>query len=235
LGYLLENLSVKDRLSKTEILDLLSKMKEERYYGDYTSEFKLGENIRRIRIISMAPQENLPAKHRNIKSGRAFYKDRTILSRIVDDYGRNFLERFGIRLKNKLKSNLTKRQALDELLLDLFKNDPVKKKKFMSEIKKSTADEIIIIQAHGGKSDLIGEQNKEVCNELRQFPGNRIDIKKLISRYDDPDKVAAILIDTCYIGETNPPVGKVPVFRVNGISGGGSMFVNKGALMSLPD
>jgi len=128
LGYLLENLSVKDRLSKTEILDLLSKMKEERYYGDYTSEFKLEENIRRIRIISMAPQENLPAKHRNIKSGRAFYKDRTILSRIVDDYGRNFLERFGIRLKNKLKSNLTKRQALDELLLDLFKNDPVKKK-----------------------------------------------------------------------------------------------------------
>lgn len=208
----------------------LAKIKDSRYYNG-PSNIKLPEKIKSIKILDLAPQEILDKKDRNIPSHRSWYHEKHPIRDIVRrDKDKTAIDRVvSVLFKEDLGAH-TRVKALNNLFKDLFGPESRGEiERFLFELDKSDASEIVFIHAHGGKDEVIGEESMIVKRDQdKQNPGNRIHFDQVLDRYDDPSKTAAILLVSCYIGkDSKRPVKKVPVFSVDGLSGRNREFIGQ--------
>lgn len=208
-------------LSQGEIRHGLKENEGKTWFRDI-DDIALPKNIKKIKILDLSPQEALPKKQRNIDSKRNFWHD---------EYPTNTLTRQPISLVDRALINLgmqsrsiqAKSEILQDIFYDVFVNNKAVLAHFREKLEKSKAEEILIIHAHGGYDDFIGEQGYEVKGKTAQYQaeGNRISLTEVLDKYDQPEKYAAILVSTCYEGKDVSRRGKVVVYRTFGRSGGG--------------
>jgi hypothetical protein len=134
------------------------------------------------------------------------------------------------KFSRKTTDFLPRRKALDNLFKDIFQiKDGISKKEFIETIRHSNANEILFIHAHGGDSNIIGEETTELKRDHgKQSPGNQVEIERVVDEYDKPGKYAAILLLSCYIGTEDKRLeSKVRVFSVQGLSGRNRTFIGE--------
>lgn len=214
----------KKMLTEDDIKAGIETRKNRRFYSG-TPKLKLGANIRKIKILDMSPQEALPKSLRNIDSTRTFYHAKPAIVNLTRQPGNTAIDRLLIKVMMHSTTNSKRSTALDGLFFDVFGDGTKKQKVFESVMADSDAEELVFIHAHGGYDNTIGEQT-----------GNWINLEEVITRYNNPDQVAAILVSSCYLGQDSPPVDKVPVFRPKGFTGGYRSItsIGKKTLVSLP-
>lgn len=226
---ILKKLDNKDLFSKNEIDELVENNKGKRFYQG-TDDIKLPENVSKIRVLDLHPQEGM---RRDLKSIRlAGYKGRLKEffpgagsgRRLSKEYGNSVIDRVMLNLYQETRSNIVRTKVLNELFDNVFSGDEESKRLFEKVLDDTGGNELLFIHAHGGGDDVVGEQTTAVVGEYadkRQVEGNRVDLSQVIERYDEPDRLAAILICSCYSGSKKPPVKSVPVFRLKGVAAGG--------------
>lgn len=234
----LKQLDKKNILQEDDLNKGLEKRKTRRFYRA-TSLINLPDNIRKIRVLDLSPQEGLPKHLRNIDSKRSFYHVPYNINRLQMSSGKSVIDKVLLTLFQESLSNIKRIKALNELFYDVFGENKKEIELFKSILNNSKASEVLFVHAHGGSSNIIGEQTSPVVGKYadrRQVEGNRIDLTEVIEKYDKPKIFAAILVSTCYIGKEDPPVRSVPVFRIKGLSGGfrGTFGLNR-TIVSLPE
>lgn len=171
------------------------------------SKIKIPKHINNIKFLDLNPQESLPVPLRNIRSDFEEYQA-TILNFLADS---SLSQREYETRKLKVMGNLFK--------LFFWKNDD-EAKYFNKTLSGAKGQEIVIIEAHGNDDLFIGEQyshDPERWEDQKyQSEGNQIAIQKILRRYSDVSKYAAVLLISCYVGEKElKPVG-VPMVYING-------------------
>lgn len=214
---MLEGLDRENVVSKTELEEHLQERRNRRYYEGLPS-FKLPHNIRKIRVLDLSPQEGLPRRFRNIESKIPAF--RSIGHRLQPRTEWSTIDKV-ISCLNYDPDRTKIYGVLDELFATCLGIDEGKRELLKEILSRSQANELLFVHAHG-YSNVIGEQGQTVkgkySNEF-QAPGNDVDLAEVIEKYDHPETYAAILVHTCYFGNENPPVRRIPVFRVRGKSG----------------
>jgi hypothetical protein len=187
-----------------------AKERENRTWFTDLEKFGIPDRIKSIRILDLAPQELLPKKIRDVDSKRNWVHDlagyRDSMERLADQSADSRIVDRAMRVLG-MGSRMTQQrsEALHDLLFDLFGDDKERIGRFKEIIERTGGNEILIVHAHGGYDNMIGEQT-----------GNWVDLAQVVEKYDQPDKYGAILINTCYLGNEPPPVKRVPVFRAKG-------------------
>lgn len=181
------------------------------------------KNITAIRIVDLSPQEALPISIRNLKGKRNFWHDTYNLIKLT----RQEKDISQMTSLESLENNdlmKERNEALNDLLADTFYGNNEQKDEFLKVTTAAQTKEILFIHSHGGYDNIIGEDADRVKGKDAEFqtPGNRIDLQKVIEKYDDPNKYACILINACYMGTSNDLESKLKVFRLRGFSGKGS-------------
>src|SRR3990167_5404264 len=228
-------------LTDQEIQDEVKKKEGRTWFMDI-DKVALPSNIKRIRIVDLSPQEALPKDQRNIDSKRNFWHDKHTTIKLTSQPSENSLvDRAMMKLAMSTKSTMNRSEALQDLFYDVFAQNQEVMSQFRKDLEQSGAEEVLFVHAHGGYDDIIGEQDYEVKGDDAQFQaeGNRIALTEILDKYDQPEKYGAILVNTCYKGKEKPRIGKVPVFRPYGYSGGGhpsrNMFARRNTtLISKP-
>lgn len=166
------------------------------------------EHINTIRFLDFNPQETLPRNERNINID------------IPDGYKTSL-----IRLTDNSSKSST---HLQRLFFDVLGRNEKEIKMLNKELEKRRGKEILIIDAHGGYENYLGEDSNscvmdEETGRIIQEFGNIVEIEDVLKRYDDPDTFSAILLHACS-NKRNPahisPL-RVPVVRAIGDVGGG--------------
>lgn len=199
----------------------------------------LPNNIKKIRILNVAPQESLPKKQRTIDS-RLNSNIKNPITNITSPPSENsFINKLLFSLQLSSTNELKRKRAFEDIFYEIFSGNTDKIKQFQDILKNSNAEEILIVLGHSGDDDYagdeVGEQGWSVNgpSSTWQSPGNRIKITEILEKYNQPEKFGALIFDTCYLGKKNPPVKDIPVYRVQGHSGMGVYGKTK-LLLSLP-
>lgn len=229
----------KNILREADVNILVEERRETRYYQG-PSFLKLPDKIEKIRILDLSPQEGMPKGLRNIKSLRNWHNDKHISRRVQEPAGKSVIDKVMGAIYGYSQSDQKRKKALDNLFIEVFSENKKEVELFKSVVNNSQGRELLFIHAHGGNSNIIGEQTGPVVGKYaneKQAEGNWIDLTEVIERYDNPKTFAAILVNTCYFGKEKPPVRRVPVFRMSGISGLGDFptFGFNKTLVSLPE
>lgn len=199
----------------------------------------LPSNIKRIRILNVAPQESLPKKQRTIDSRLNSNIKNPITNITAPPSENSFMNKLLFSLQLSSTNELRRGNAFEGIFYEIFSGDTDKIKQFQDILKNSNAEEILIILGHSGDDDYAGDEVGEQGWSVKgpdsewQSPGNRIKITEILEKYNQPEKFGAIIFDTCYLGKKNPPVKDIPVYRVQGHSGMGTYGKTK-LLLSLP-
>lgn len=180
---------------------------------------ELPKNIKRIRILDMASEESLPRKQRSIeqhilitspltKNVNQKSSEHSMIDKLLID----------LEMPASLSSTKKRSEVLESIINETFGFDKESVEKFKKMLEKSTAEEILIIHAHGGYDNIIGEKDREFKGSKNEWADPNIDLEELIEKYDDPKRISAILVHTCYKGNENPPVRRIPVYRLYGFA-----------------
>lgn len=186
---------------------------------------RLPENITTIKVLDLAPQESMHRNIRNIQPASPYFKylhKMQLGRRLLAQYKDTAVDKAMLILFGRSRSEISRRTAIYALIDKAFGNNKGQIELFEKTLKRSKARELLIIHAHGRDTDLIGEQGWEIGGpyfDEKQALGNKVDLAQVIEKYDNPEKIASILIHTCYIGDKKPPVKSVPVFRAQGLIG----------------
>lgn len=223
------------QLSEDEIKQGTSNKKDRTWYSNY--DFRLPDKIKEIKILDLHPQEMLPKGMRTIESQKDWFNGPNYTERTTRQSSDNII--FDRAISTFLSKSVLlmpapddarRNNALSDMFDNVFGDNKENVKLFNEKLEKSDASEIIFVHAHGGETNIIGEQNStvkphkvEIAGEQidlseNQAQGNWIDLAQVVKEYDQPERFGAILVGTCYVGENPPPVNRVPVFRFHGKS-----------------
>lgn len=178
------------------------------YLADLTVTFP--PHIKSIKFLTLSPQESLPVELRNIRSNK---RRSSKLQEIVDTTTDHKIGLNGVRPYDMLDREFTK--------VIPNKEDRVRLESILNS---SPGSEILLVQGHGGGDPMdIGEQFGDTPmgsdNVKLQRKGNSVTADELISRYNNPGKFSAILLDSCYTGSSILKPKDIPVVYVEGQTG----------------
>lgn len=177
---------------------------EKRYlYERYA--FKIPENLKTLKFLDLSPQESLPKDLRTIKS--IFNNNR------------------GSILDTLVKEPYYRLGEIDDFFWSVFGRHKKQIRVFNSILSESTGTELLFVSGHSLDDPWVIGEETEVINGklssgkwggLRQHGGNKVPVRKILQRYNDPSTYAAILFLCCYTGTKGPKVLDVPVVYPEG-------------------
>jgi len=231
----------KNTLTEEDIELFFQEEGERRLYSE-DQYLKIPMNITKIRVLDLSPQEGMPRSLKSIRLAgikgkiRELFPQKSIGSRIRRESVTGEPNATKLPLIQAALNNSIRRKTLSELISNVLGGNDKEKKLLESVLRDSKASEMLIIAAHGGSDNDIGEQTGAVVGKYadgRQARGNWVDLAQVVEKYDKPEAFAAILIRTCYYGTDKPPVKSIPVFRPKGSVPGG--IVQNRVYVSMPE
>lgn len=189
-------------------LMLKKKRRLDRKYG-----IKIPGHVDTFRYLDLSPQESLPVRLRNIGKQGEIWRE-TDLYLLTATYS-----------KSK-KAELIRRQTLEELFFYVFGLNRQETDQFNSILSGSRANTIILVEGHSMNAPWeIGEKYpyEPEDNKIKRLQrrGNKIPVKEILKKYNDPDKYAAILFYACNRGIRKIKALDVPLAYALGIVGFG--------------
>ncbi len=218
-------------VSEEQLEESYEELKDKTWYED--SRVPLPPNIKRIRVISLSPQEVLPKRKRTIDSKLNIWNEEATPILLTRQYTDIRLPGYdGLEQKTEGMIADDRLHALKDILHEVL-IDKSERKEFGKEVTQPEIEEILIIAAHGGYDNTIGEQDKtvkplkthiegkEVNLSEKQAEGNWLDINHVIKKYDKNPKIGAVLSYACYLGRDDLSGHKYRsvVYRIQGKSG----------------
>lgn len=176
----------------------------------HESSVTLPPRIKKIKFLTLSPQESLSPELRNIHSKRTIP---SALQNIADITSFHPAGRIGWR-------------PFDYLDREFIKVIPSHedRKKLEEIVNAGEGEEVLIVQGHGGGDPMIiGEQTDTTpvdsdSNQI-QRTGNNVLVQEILNKYHDASKFSVILLDSCYTGAQTLVPKDVPVVYVHGLSG----------------
>jgi hypothetical protein len=194
-------------------IDLSDSLVRARFERD---SFKLPSHITKIIYLDLAPEEALSPEDRVIRSKVKPHDAPLISIATPAPPGNPQLEKIR-RAFNILRPNDEKRfELLNAMVSWCFGPGDEDKKRFMKILNESKGNTLVIV--HGHSSDLSG-MGEQYPDELRDEEGNIIQrkynwvpIDDILNRYDDPERIAAIVLHGCNGEQGIVRAKRVPVF-----------------------
>lgn len=172
------------------------------------------ERINTFMFLDLNPQESLPPDKRNIDYDF--------------DWFRTNLENLVVSGRGSIWADNKRRRTIENFFFSILALHQKQTEKFNSIIAKCTGNTLLVVEGHSWSAPwIIGEQgyNLDKDPELNHFQksGNKVAVKKIIEKYNDPSRISAIFFYACYNGERKIKGLDVPlVYRVGPI---GEKFV----------
>lgn len=208
--------------------------------------FKIPDHVETIRYLELAPQEALPPKQRTVRSS---IKPRSIIGSSLlipvatpAPQGNPTFEKIR-KSFNTLRPEDESRFKTLQAMVSWSLMTETGKKRFIEILKQSKGDTLVIVHGHSSNLSNMGEQylmdkTTDGTGNIIQKAGNNVSIDSILSRYNDPDKFAAVILHGCNTKKGTLKAKKVPVFYptigVNGSPDPGFIWSKTGAV-SLPE
>ncbi|MDO8488256.1 MAG: hypothetical protein Q7S31_02985 [bacterium] len=196
-------------------------------------------HIQAIRYLDLAPQESLDRKDRNIRSKHGDSEGLTGLGSLVSVTAKpailNIEPLFGLLIPRPYRT-------LRNMFLTMI-TDRKSQERFNNILSNSTGHEILIAYGHGlGDPFSLGEQywDKPTAKpgQRQQHEGNTVTAEEVLERYNDPEKISAIILRSCYIGKDGVRAKKIPVVRAQGVVANntiGTRWVRTKTVFEMPE
>ncbi|MEK7634040.1 MAG: hypothetical protein AAB437_04315 [Patescibacteria group bacterium] len=188
------------------------------------SGINIPDHIDTITYLDVAPQESLPKNIRNIRTKKYSFlpSQLEVLARKTISSSKN--EKLQETFNVPRPSDMQRSAQVERMITEVFGNNQKGKDDFNEYVSKNKANELVIVHGHGGSELIIGEQYNDGTTAEDGTPiqkkGNRIKIDKVLERYNNPKKHAAILLHNCHSSDEKVIAKKVPVFMPIGHVGG---------------
>ena len=181
--------------------------------------FEIPNHITKIKYLEMAPQEALPPNLRTIRSKmkpESFLGSSSLVPVATPAPYRNPTIEKVRNAFNLLSSEDQKRFRELRAMVDWSLVTGAAKKRFNEILKQSKGDTLVIV--HGHSSDLSGmgeqypDETHDKSGKIIQRMYNFVPMDEILSRYDDPNRFAAIVLHGCNTQKGLVEAKNVPVF-----------------------
>lgn len=184
--------------------------------------FKIPSHIKKITYLDLAPQEALSPDERTIRSTlkpKDSIRGGSALVSVATPAkpGNPTLEmiRHGFNLLRP--EDAARVKSLGSMITWVFGPSDENKKRFNKILEQSVGNNLVIVHGHSGDLSGMSEQystdhTTDESGNIIQKAGNFVPMESILSRYDNPSKFAAIVLNGCNTEKGKVEAKKVPVF-----------------------
>lgn len=190
--------------------------------------FKIPDHVKTIKYLELAPQEALPPDQRTIRSKmkpRSIFGSSSLIPVATPaPPGNPTFEKIRKGF-NLLRPEDEARFKSLQAMVSWSLMTEAGKKRFNGILEQTKGDTLVIVHGHSGDLSGMGEQysmdkTTDDAGNVIQKAGNNVSIDSILSRYDDPNRFAAIVLHGCNTEKGAPEAKKVPVFYpTSGVKG----------------
>lgn len=213
-------------------LDISDRLPRSRFYQ---SGIEIPRNITKITYLDLAPQEALPKKLRTIRSKVPTWQSelKAVSTPVADKPKlKNLLHTCNVMMPQDEK----RFSHLADMIIQAANKDELLRK-FNQLLAISKGDSLVIVHGHSYNLSEMGEQYPDLVydetGKVIQKAGNRVSLKDILDRYNDPNKFSAIVLNGCNHDGVSIKADKVPVLyplSQTKFKGGGMIWDKSGGL-----